>query len=255
MTTPRTRNVESAREATQVDALREELVDKLVAQLVAQDAVRSSAVEAAFRAVPRHLFLPGMPLEAAYANDSMVTRRDEHGVSISSVSAPRIIAMMLEQLQAAPGHRVLEIGSGGYNAALLAELVGEDGEVTTIDIDQEVIDRARQGLTAAGYESVNVLCADGEFGAKEHAPFDRVIVTVGAWDIAPAWVDQLADGGRIVVPLRMRGLTRSVAFERKGGHLASRAYELCGFVPMQGAGECRERLVLLGRGRGRPAGG
>ncbi|MGH4018809.1 MAG: methyltransferase, FxLD system [Pseudonocardiaceae bacterium] len=245
MTSPRTTNVDSTQEAAQADALRKELVDKLVAQLVAQDAVRSSEVEAAFRAVPRHLFLPGVSLEAAYANDSIVTKRDEHSVSISSVSAPRIIAMMLEQLQVKSGHRVLEIGSGGYNAALLAELVGEDGEVTTIDIDKEVIDRSRRSLTAAGYESVNVLCADGEFGSKEHAPFDRIVVTVGAWDIAPAWVDQLADGGRIVVPIRMRGLTRSVAFEWEGGHLASRSFELCGFVPMQGAGECRQRLVLL----------
>lgn len=98
-----------------------------------------------------------------------------------------------------------------------------------------------QGCRAATGSSL----ADGEFGSKEHAPYDRVIVTVGACDIAPAWVDQLAEGGRIVVPIRMRGLTRSVAFEREGGHLASRSFELCGFVPMQGSGAYRERLVLL----------
>jgi protein-L-isoaspartate(D-aspartate) O-methyltransferase len=197
------------------------------------------------RAVPRHLFLPGLPHEAAYADDSVVTKRDEHGVSISSVSAPAIVAMMLEQLQVRPGHRVLEIGSGGYNAALLRELVGDTGEVISVDIDQEVVDRARRTIAAAGYDGVRVLCGDGELGAELHAPFDRIVVTVGAWDIPPAWSDQLAPDGQLVVPLRLRGLTRSVVFERKCGHLAGRNYELCGFVPMQGAGGRRERLILL----------
>ncbi|UGY91244.1 methyltransferase, FxLD system [Streptomyces gobiensis] len=205
----------------------------------------SSEVEAALRTVPRHLFLPGVPLEEAYANKAVITKRDEHGIDISSVSGPGIIAFMLDQLRIEPGHRVLEIGSGGYNAALLKELVGPDGDVTTIDIEQEVIDRTNKGLAAAGYQDVRALRADGEFGAKEFAPFDRIIVTVGSWDIPPSWVNQLTEGGRLVVPLRLRGQTRSIAFERKGKHLTSRDYELCGFVPMQGAGENREPLVLL----------
>ena len=221
------------------------MVDKIIAQRAELNAVLPSEVEAALRTVPRHLFAPGVPWETAYANDTVVAKRDEHGTALSSVSAPWLQAMMLEQAQLAPGMRVLEIGSGGYNAALIAELVGEEGEVTTVDIDSDVVDRARRCLAAAGYRRVNVVLADAEGGILDHAPYDRIIVTVGAWDIPPAWVDQLAEGGRLVVPLRMRGLTRSVAFERDGGHLASRAYELCGFVPMQGVGECRERLVLL----------
>jgi protein-L-isoaspartate(D-aspartate) O-methyltransferase len=206
----------------------------------------SGEVEAVMRTVPRHLFLPGLSLEEAYADDAPVMKRDEDGNPISSVSGPGIIGFMLDQLRVEPGHRVLEIGSGGYNAALLRELVGPDGEVTTIDIDQEVIDRARQGLAAAGYADVNVICGDGGFGAPEQAPFDRIVVTVEAWDIPPAWVEQLAEGGRLVAPFRiMRGQTRSVAFEREGEHLVGREYELCGFVPMQGAGENRELLVPL----------
>jgi protein-L-isoaspartate(D-aspartate) O-methyltransferase len=182
----------------------------------------------------------------AYGDDSVVTKRDERGTAISSVSAPQIVAMMLEQLRVQPGDRVLEIGSGGYNAALLAELAGPHGEITTMDIDSDVVDRAHAGLSAAGYDRVNVVRGDAEFGAKEDAPFDRIVVTAGAWDIPPAWVEQLAAGSRLVVPLRMRGLTRSVAFEYdQRGCLAGREYDLCGFVPMQGIGQCQERLVRL----------
>jgi protein-L-isoaspartate(D-aspartate) O-methyltransferase len=228
-------------DAAAADALRPALVD----QLRELGAIRTERVADVFRAVTRHVFLPGVPLEVAHANDAVVTKRDERGVALSSVSAPQLVAMMLEQLRVEPGHHVLEIGSGGYNAALLAELVGPDGSVTTVDIDPEVVDRARSTLAAAGYPQVRALCADGEFGAAEYAPFDRIVVTVGAADIPPAWVEQLAERGRLVVPLRLRGLTRSIAFETGGGRLVSQEYEQCGFVPMQGAGQDRERLVRL----------
>lgn len=235
-------NVSTAVEAAQVDAL----CESMVAELGELKAVRSGRVADAFRAVPRHLFAPGEPLEAVYAADSaLVTKRDEHGSAVSLVSSAHIQATMLEQAQLGPGMRVLEIGSGGYNAALIAELVGVTGEVTTVDIDPDVIDRARSCLAAAGYHRVNAVVADAEGGVPKHAPYDRIIVTVGAWDLPPSWPDQLAEGGRIVVPLRMRGLTRSVVLEHDGGHLVSRGYHLCGFVPMRGVGAHTERWVSL----------
>ncbi|MGH3939406.1 MAG: methyltransferase, FxLD system [Pseudonocardiaceae bacterium] len=221
------------------------LRDRLADELVAKGTIVSNEVEAAFRTVPRHLFAPGATLEESYAQDTVRTKRDEHGVTISSITAPRIQAMMLNQAQLAPGMRVLEIGSGGYNAALIAELVGAQGQVTTVDIDPEVVDRTQRCLTAAGYRQVNVVLADAEGGVPGHAPYDRIIVTVEACDIPPAWSGQLAEGGRLVVPLRMRGLTRSIVFERADGYLVSRGYELCGFVPMQGVGANRERRVSL----------
>ncbi len=90
---------------------------------------------------------------------------------------------------------------------------------------------------------MNVVLADAENGVPEHAPYDRIIVTVGAWDIPPAWVQQLAPGGRIVIPLRMRGLTRSLALDRDGDHLVSRSAMICGFVKIQGAGAHQERVL------------
>jgi protein-L-isoaspartate(D-aspartate) O-methyltransferase len=175
----------------------------------------------------------------------VVTKRDEHGVAVSSVSAPSVQATMLEQAALRPGMNVLEIGSGGYNAALLAEMVGPDGSVTTVDIDPYVTERAGSLLAAAGYPQVNVVLADAENGVPEHAPYDRLLVTVGAWDIPPAWIHQLTEDGRIVVPLRVRGLTRSLALDRDGDRLVSRSAELCGFVRMRGAGAHQERLLLL----------
>ena len=231
----------STEATTQVKALR----DALVEDLRGQGVVRSAEVAAAFAAVPRHLFAPEVPLAQAYANDVVITKRDERGMAISSVSAPWLQATMLEQAGLRPGMRCLEIGSGGYNAALMAELVGPNGEVSTLDIDPEITERARRCLAEAGYDQVRVLLADAEDGAKEFAPYDRIIVTVGAWDIPPAWVSQLAETGRLVVPLRIRGLSRSVAFDRAGEGLLSREHEMSGFVSMQGAGAKPERLVLL----------
>ncbi|HET9896690.1 MAG TPA: hypothetical protein VFQ44_17305 [Streptosporangiaceae bacterium] len=123
---------------------------------------------------------------------------------------------MLEQAAIEPGMRVLEIGSGGYNAALIAELVGPSGAVTTVDIDPDVTGRATELLAAAGYGQVRVVLADGTGGEPAGAPYDRIMVTVEAADIAPAWVTQLVPQGRLVVPLRVCSLTRSVVRTPRG---------------------------------------
>ena len=177
----------------------------LVQQLVAAGTIRDQRVAAAFQAVPRHVFVPGVPLEIAYADDVVPMKENSAGVLTSSVSQPSIVALMLEQAAIRPGDRVLEIGSGGYNAALLRELTGPEGSVTTVDIDADVADRARVLLDKAGYGDVAVRRVDGEFGEPEGAPYDRIMVTVTAWDIATAWWRQLKPDGRIVVPLWVWG--------------------------------------------------
>ncbi|WJK33094.1 methyltransferase, FxLD system [Solwaraspora sp. WMMA2065] len=215
----------------------------MVAEL-REDVIVSDAVAAAFSTVPRHLFAAGEPLEAVYdSNTPLVTKVGSDGAALSSVSAAHIQAVMLEQAGIEPGMRVLEIGSGGYNAALIAELVGPKGSVTSVDIDAEIVARARRCLRSAGYGRVRVVRADAEHGVPEHAPYDRIIVTVGAWDIPPAWIHQLSGRGRIVVPLRFAGLSRCVAFDRVGTRLVSRSYCLGGFVPMQGQGTFTDTVV------------
>src|ERR1700691_3971277 len=146
------------------------LRDEMVGELIDDGVITSETVESAMRAVPRHLFTPDASVDEAYSPyDSVVTVRDAAGRALSSVSAPQLQAFMLEQAGIEPGMRVLEVGSGGYNAALLAELAGPGGEVTTMDIDPKVTSRARRLLTLAGYPQVAVVLADAEEGVPSRA--------------------------------------------------------------------------------------
>lgn len=220
----------------------------LVGELTSAGLITDPAVAAAFHAVPREAFVPpGTPLAATYnAWDAVITKRDERGASQSSVSAPFIQARMIEQAEVRRGMSVLEVGSGGYNAALLAEVVGAGGRVVSIDIDPDVTARATEALTAAGYaDRVNVVTADADGGVPDLGAFDVVIVTVGAWDIAPAWLAQLVQHGRLVLPLVMNGITRSIGFRRESDHLVSMSAEVCGFVPIQGAGAHSPTVLRL----------
>ncbi|WP_372350905.1 methyltransferase, FxLD system [Streptomyces sp. KL116D] len=225
-------------------ALRDEMVLRLREQ-----GVLTPAIEHAMQAVPREVFAPGVPLVEVYSpNDSVITKWDAHGMATSSVSAPWLQAVMLRQAGIRSGMQVLEIGSGGYNAALMKELVGPGGEVTSVDIDPFVTTRARRFLTQAGYGTVNVILGDGALGARHHMPahgWDAIVVTAGAWDISPGLVHQLAAAGRLVVPLRIHGFTRSIAFVWAQGHLVSESMQECGFVPMTGLDQHDQQRLLL----------
>ena len=197
----------------QVPALIAEMIDALRRR----HCLHSDKVADAFRAVPRHVFVPGRPLAEVYSSETVIpTHFDNDGLSISSSSAPNIMAIMLEQLGVRPGMRVLEIGAGtGYNAGLLAYLVGPHGRVVTVDLDEEITTEAQKHLHAANIDHVRVVCGDGWFGSGVAETFDRVILTVGAWEVSPHWFEQLPVGGVLVMPLWLRpGLQVSVAFVR-----------------------------------------
>ena len=211
----------------------------------------SPAVVAAFGEVPRHLFLPELPAEQAYQDEAFVVKSDASGLPLSSSSQPAIMAIMLEQLGLQPGHRVLEIGTGtGYNAALMARIAGPAGQVVSVDIDPELTALASVRLAGAGYGQVIVVTGDGGLGVPEYAPYDRIILTVGAHDLAPQWQSQLAAGGRIVLPLSVRGIQLSVALERAAGHWASTSACRCGFIRMAGALAGPETYFSLGENSG-----
>lgn len=191
----------------------------------------------AVRRVPRHAFVPGADLADAYNPDlAVITKRAPGGAALSCASVPSLVAAMLEQLDVRDGHRVFEAGAGtGWNAALLATLAGPGGQVSTIDIDPGISAEAAANLERAGFTSVHVSTGDAGEGIPEHAPYDRAIITIGSLDIPPAWFAQLTPGARLVVPLRWRGQTQSVALVLgQDGIFRSDSVFLCGFVPMIG---------------------
>lgn len=212
----------------------EDLRDQMVHHVKNAGHLHSERLEQVLRTVPRHRFVPAASLEDAYANKA-ITIKPGADRPASCISVPTVVAMMLGQLDPQPGDRVLEIGAGtGYNAALLATLVGPTGSVTTIDIHPDVTDHARYSLDQTGYQQVHVVTGDGAFGDSDHAPYNKIIVTVGPWDLPPAWFDQLASGGKLVVPLHWRGQARSIAFIRTNTGLRATNSQLCGFIPMIG---------------------
>ena len=220
----------------------------------------SPAVEEAFRAVPRHLFLPGVPIARAYADEAVAVQAVD-GVTTSSASQPSMMAIMLAQLDLRPGHRVLEIGAGtGYNAALMTRLVGPGGRVVAVDIDADLVASAGRHLAAAGVTGVELVCADGALGHPTGAPYDRIILTVGSGVVRPEWIAQLAPGGRLLLPLALRGTQLSVALDLGGdGVLRSTSVHRCAFVRLRGVGarsdvgvEVDGVSVLPAAGRMRP---
>jgi protein-L-isoaspartate(D-aspartate) O-methyltransferase len=222
-----------------------EMHQALVDQLKKNGHIQDTRVEAAFRAIPRHLFLPGVAPNEVYRDQAIATR-SINGQVVSSSSQPTIMAIMLEQLHLQPGQRVLEIGTGtGYNAALMAHIVGEKGEVVTLDIDEDIVEAARVHLASAGFGHVHVVCTDGGLGYPAAAPYDRIILTVNAADITPAWYTQLKPNGRLLLPLLIRGPQASIAFTSVKDHLESLSVRACGFVDLRGAFAEADTVVQL----------
>jgi protein-L-isoaspartate(D-aspartate) O-methyltransferase len=233
----------------------ESLRERMVAELIESGVLTNSAIEAAFRAVPREVFAPaGTPAELPYAiHDALRTRFADDGRALSSLSAPVMHAGNLAQAQVQVGQRVLEIGSGGPNAAMLAHLVGPTGTVVSVDIDEGVTARTRTGLEQIGLaDCVDVVTAD----AAEHlgrGVFDRIMVTVSPWSLPPTWVEQLAPDGILVVPLQVApGLQRIIGFRKQDGRLISESTVPGGFVPLQGAALFDPPSALLTGPSGKP---
>ncbi|QNA72059.1 methyltransferase, FxLD system [Streptomyces sp. So13.3] len=213
----------------------------------------SQPVRDALQTVPRHRFVPEVNLATAYdgGDRAVITRRDEAGTAISSVSAAWLQADMIEQLRLEPGMTVLEVGSGGYNGELLAHVLGPLGRVVTVDVDPYVVRRTQRLCAEAGSGRVTAVLGDGGLGAPAHVPaggFDGVMITHNAADIAPAWRDQLSEGARLVVPLEMGGYTRSLTLVRRGDVLHCEHWTYCGFVRDRGAAARTAPAVRLADG-------
>lgn len=204
----------------------------MVDALSASGVLRSPSIRAAMLAVDRARFVPGAATEA-YRDAPVLLQRGADGLASSTISQPTMVVHMLEELAVRPGHHILEVGTAsGYNAALLAHLVGDEGRVVTVEIDRELAEEAAARL--AGFSNVRVIAGDGRAGHVGDAPYDRIVVTAGAAEVVDAWREQVADHGRLVVPLTGRDrIGRCVTYDVSGGELIERASTPCGFVPLR----------------------
>ncbi len=200
--------------------LREQMVN---AQLRARG-IHDERMLAAMGRVPRHLFAPGTYRDQAY---------DDHPLPIGegqTISQPLIVALMLEALALSANERVLEVGTGsGYVTALLAEMTSE---VISIERHASLADAARSLLTALGYGNVKILVGDGTFGFPEAAPYDAIIVSAAALEVPPALISQLADGGRMIIPVGSDEAQQLRLIRMEYGQPRIEFRELCRFVPL-----------------------
>jgi protein-L-isoaspartate(D-aspartate) O-methyltransferase len=189
--------------------------------------IESPKVLAAMAKVPRHEFVPALLRPLAYADRPLPIG---HGQTISQ---PFIVAFMTEALKPAPTDSVLEIGTGsGYQAAVLAELVAK---VYTVEIVAPLGERARTDLARLRYDNVFVRIGDGYEGWPEHAPFDAIIVTCSPTKVPQPLVDQLRNGGRMIIPVGEEdGVQELYLLEKRGAKVVQRAVMPVRFVPMTG---------------------
>jgi protein-L-isoaspartate(D-aspartate) O-methyltransferase len=197
----------------------------MVEQQISARDITDPAVLAAMEQVPRHAFVAAEFQDQAY---------NDHPLPIGfgqTISQPYIVALMTELLALEPGQRVLEIGTGsGYQAAILAQITAE---VYTVEIIPELADRARQTFDQLGYDQITARQGDGYHGWPEYAPFDAIIVTAAPDHVPQPLVNQLADGGQMVIPIGPPGGYQSLwLLERQGDDIIRRNWGGVRFVPL-----------------------
>lgn len=204
--------------------------DRLVDSLVRRGYIVSDSVENAMRRVPREEFVPARLRDEAYVDTPLPIGDGQ------TISAPHMVAIMVEKLDLEPGHKVLEVGAGsGYHAAVVAEVVSPGGRVLTVERFESLARFAEANLTRAGYaDAVKVLVGDGSLGLPEEAPFDRVFVACGAPDVPAPLVSQLSDGGKMLIPVGGRMYQDLIKVEKRGGQVRTENHGGCVFVPLIG---------------------
>ena len=170
-------------------------------------------------------------LKQIYSDRGMMIREEPH----SAASQPSLIFGMLRDLHLTHGHRVLEVGTGsGWNAGLIAFSVGDDNLVYSVDLQADLVEKARQHLNSVGFNRVNLRTGDGGLG-WDSKTFDRIIVTVGSPDIPPAWVESLTDNGILVMPLKTNGAGDPILrLHKQGSKLTGKFTQWAGFMNLQG---------------------
>jgi len=201
------------------------------AELVARLKVHgiSEKVLRAMLNVPRHLFVPSVHRSSAYVDAPLNIGYGQ------TISAPHMVAIMCDLLDLQEGHKVLEVGTGsGYNAAVMAELIGNNGIVYSSERITELVRSSKNNLKAAGYNNVEVFLSDGSIGLPEHAPYDRICVTASAPSIPQPLVQQLRSGGKMVIPVGEMFQSLYLVTKEKDGTVVTKEWGGVVFVPLIG---------------------
>ena len=198
--------------------------EKMIREQLIARGITNRTVLNAMRKVPRHVFVPKSERASAYTDGPLPIGEKQ------TISQPYMVAFMTEALQLKPTCKVLEIGTGsGYQAAILAEIVDS---VYTIEIVKTLGITARSRLDSLGYSNIEVHIGDGYHGWPAHAPFDAIIVTAGAEHIPQALIDQLKDGGKMIIPVGPhRGVRKLLLITKKGRKIKTKHLMNVRFVP------------------------
>ncbi|MFM7251092.1 MAG: protein-L-isoaspartate(D-aspartate) O-methyltransferase [Planctomycetaceae bacterium] len=211
------------------------LRERMVREDIASGGVSDPRVLESLRTTPRHEFVPPPQRHLAYVDMALPIGEKQ------TISGPFVVAYMTERLEPAPDDRVLEIGTGsGYQAAVLSPLVKT---VYSIEINKPLGEKAARTLARLGYRNVETRIGDGFVGWPEHAPFDKIIVTCSPEEIPQPLVDQLAEGGRMIIPVGERYEQVLVLLTKRDGAMVREALVPSLFVPMTGAAEDARRVL------------
>lgn len=202
----------------------ENLRQSMVKDQLRARGIRDERVLDAMARVPRHEFAPERYRDQAYEDHPLPIREGQ------TISQPYIVAIMLEALALSPEDKVLEVGTGsGYLTALLGELAAL---VVSIERHAALVDSAGELLSRMGYTNVRVIAGDGTRGFPELAPYDAIIVSAAAPELPRALVEQLAEGGRMIIPVGWEDSQQLQLIEKRNGQLRTTLRELCRFVPL-----------------------
>lgn len=205
---------------------REEERHQMVENQLVRRGITDQRIMEAMRTVPRHLFVPGESEHYAYHDSPLPIGEGQ------TISQPYMVALMSQELELKGDETVLEIGTGsGYQTAVLAELVQT---VFTIERIADLRSRAEKVLLGLGYTNIQFKTADGTYGWPEQGPFDGIIVTAGAPEIIQPLVDQLKEGGKLVIPIGPRYSQTLCCLKKLHGHIEKKIATLCVFVPLIG---------------------
>ena len=212
------------RDTDQTDAAYTAARNRMVTEQIRKRGIRDESVLHALTTVPRHLFIPPAYRDHAYDDGPLPIGQGQ------TISQPYIVALMSERLELSGDERVLEIGTGsGYQAAVLSLLAKQ---VYSIEIVPELMSSARELLAQLGYDNVTVLLGDGNLGWEKDSPYDAIIVTAAAPRIPPALLEQLAEGGRLVLPVVRSEEQHLLRLRKRNGRIVEENLGLVRFVPL-----------------------